>query len=161
MAGGKTDPHALSKTRRGGGLTRQGRRRFDHAGWQDHGQSPQGRRHRVQSRQSQPFRGTGQGRTGRHHAGAEIAALYAAARWKAWACPAILGCEIREASMLKRLLLASVFAGACTPAFSAATLDPTHAIGLMPDQIQWKKGEASDTAWPIGDPKTPGACLEL
>ena len=26
--------------------------------------------------------------------------------------------------MLKRLLLASVFAAACTPAFSAATLDP-------------------------------------
>ena len=31
----------------------------------------------------------------------------------------------------------------------------------MPDQIQWKKGEASDTAWPIGDPTKPGACLEF
>jgi len=63
--------------------------------------------------------------------------------------------------MLKRLLLASVFAGACTPAFSAATIDPTRAIGLMPDQIQWTKGVNNDTAWPIGDPKKPGACLEL
>ena len=47
------------------------------------------------------------------------------------------------------------------PAFGDATIDPTHAIGLTPDQIQWKKGEASDTAWPIGDPTKPGACLEL
>lgn len=63
--------------------------------------------------------------------------------------------------MLKRLLLASMFSAACTPAFSAATLDPTRAIGLMPDQIQWKKGVNNDTAWPIGDPKQPGACLQL
>jgi hypothetical protein len=62
--------------------------------------------------------------------------------------------------MLKQLLIASVFAGACTPAF-AASLDPNNAIGLMPDQIQWKKGEASDTAWPIGDPAKPGMCMEL
>ena len=57
--------------------------------------------------------------------------------------------------MLKRLLLASAFAAACTPAFSAATIDPTRAIGLMPDQIQWTKGVNNDTAWPIGDPKKP------
>ena len=35
------------------------------------------------------------------------------------------------------------------------------AVGLTPDQIQWKKGEANDTAWPIGDPAKPGMCLEL
>lgn len=64
--------------------------------------------------------------------------------------------------MLKRLLLASIFsAAACTQAFSAATIDPTRAIGLMPDQIQWTKGVNNDTAWPIGDPKKPGHCLEL
>ena len=62
--------------------------------------------------------------------------------------------------MLKQLLIASVFAGASAPAF-AASLDPNNAIGLMPDQIQWKKGEASDTSWPIGDPAKPGACLEF
>ena len=64
--------------------------------------------------------------------------------------------------MFKRLLLASMFsAAACTQAFSAATLDPTRAIGLMPDQIVWKKGVNNDTAWVIGDPKKPGPCLEL
>ena len=63
--------------------------------------------------------------------------------------------------MIKHLLLASMLLGSAAPAFAQATIDPTHAIGLMPDQIQWKKGEANDTAWPIGDPKKPGACLEL
>jgi len=64
--------------------------------------------------------------------------------------------------MLKKLLLASVFLGSVTAgAFGQATIDPTHAIALTPDQIQWKKGEASDTAWPIGDPNKPGACLEF
>ena len=63
--------------------------------------------------------------------------------------------------MIRHLLLASMFLGQAAPALAQATTDPTHAIGLMPDQIQWKKGEASDTAWPIGDPKKPGACLEL
>ena len=48
--------------------------------------------------------------------------------------------------MIKKLFLASVILAASLPAFGAAALDPTHAIGLMPDQIQWKKGEASDTA---------------
>ena len=62
--------------------------------------------------------------------------------------------------MLKQLLIASVFASACAPAF-AASIDPNNAIALTPDQIQWKKGEASDTSWPIGDPAKPGACLEL
>ena len=64
--------------------------------------------------------------------------------------------------MLKRLLLASIFSAAAgTQAFSAATIDPTRAIGLMPDQIQWTKGVNNDTAWPIGDPKNAGHCLEL
>jgi quercetin dioxygenase-like cupin family protein len=63
--------------------------------------------------------------------------------------------------VLKRLILASVLLGLASPALAAATTDPTHAIGLLPDQIQWKKGEASDTAWPIGDQNKPGACLEL
>ena len=63
--------------------------------------------------------------------------------------------------MLKQLVIASVvFAGACAPAF-AASIDPNNAIALTPDQIQWKKGEASDTSWPIGDPAKPGACLEF
>jgi hypothetical protein len=62
--------------------------------------------------------------------------------------------------MLKQLLIASIVAGACAPAF-AASLDPNNAIGLTPDQIVWKKGEANDTAWPIGDPAKPGMCLEL
>ena len=64
--------------------------------------------------------------------------------------------------MLKKLLLASVFLGSVTGgSFGQATIDPTHAIALTPDQIQWKKGEANDTAWPIGDPNKPGACLEF
>jgi hypothetical protein len=62
--------------------------------------------------------------------------------------------------MIRKLLLVSMFLAGSAPGF-AATTDPTHAIGLMPDQVQWKMGEASDTAWPIGDPKKPGACLEL
>ena len=58
--------------------------------------------------------------------------------------------------MIKKLLLASVISRRHPHRLSAhATIDPTHAIGLMPDQIQWKKGEASDTAWPIGDPTSP------
>jgi quercetin dioxygenase-like cupin family protein len=64
-------------------------------------------------------------------------------------------------AVLNRLILASVLLGVASPAFAAATTDPTHAIGLLPDQVQWKKGEASDTAWPIGDQHKPGACLEL
>jgi hypothetical protein len=62
--------------------------------------------------------------------------------------------------MLKQLLIASVLASASAPAF-AASIDPNNAIALTPDQIQWKKGEASDTSWPIGDPAKPGACLEF
>jgi len=63
--------------------------------------------------------------------------------------------------MLNKLFAASLFLGACAPAFGQATIDPARAAALMPDQIQWKKGEANDTAWPIGDKDKPGACLEL
>jgi hypothetical protein len=63
--------------------------------------------------------------------------------------------------MLKKLFLASVILAASMPAFGQATIDPTRAIGLTPDKIQWTKGVNNDTAWPIGDPKKPGACLEL
>ena len=54
-----------------------------------------------------------------------------------------------------------MFVGLHGAGLQAASIDPNHAIALTPDQIQWKKGEASDTAWPIGDPAKPGACLEL
>jgi hypothetical protein len=63
--------------------------------------------------------------------------------------------------MLKTLLLASVFVGACAPAFAAAAIDPSRAVTFTPDQIQWQKGEASDQAWPIGDKDKPGMCMEL
>ncbi|HEY0267023.1 MAG TPA: hypothetical protein VGC16_09740 [Rhizomicrobium sp.] len=63
--------------------------------------------------------------------------------------------------MLRHLLLASAFLSAAAPALAAAAIDPTHAAGLTPDQIQWTRGEASDTAWPIGDQHKPGPCLEL
>jgi hypothetical protein len=63
--------------------------------------------------------------------------------------------------MLKTLLLASVFVGACAPAFAAAAIDPRRAVTFTPDQIQWQKGEASDQAWPIGDKDKPGMCMEL
>ena len=68
--------------------------------------------------------------------------------------------------MIKKLLLASAFLSAITPALTtaagaAATIDPKNAIALTPDQIQWTKGEASDQAWPIGDKDKPGPCLEL
>jgi hypothetical protein len=62
--------------------------------------------------------------------------------------------------MIRKLFLASAFLAAAAPSF-AATTDPTRAIALMPDNIQWQKGEASDTAWPIGDQHKPGACMEL
>jgi hypothetical protein len=65
-----------------------------------------------------------------------------------------------ETFMIRKLLLASAFLWAGAPAI-AATIDPTHAVTLTPDQIQWTKGEANDTAWPIGDKDKPGACLEL
>jgi len=65
-----------------------------------------------------------------------------------------------EVFMIRSLLLASAIAWAGAPAI-AATTDPTHAIALLPDQIQWTKGVASDQAWPIGDKDKPGACLEL
>jgi quercetin dioxygenase-like cupin family protein len=62
--------------------------------------------------------------------------------------------------MIRKLIIASTILFMAAPVF-AATTDPTHAITLLPGQIQWKMGEASDTAWPIGDDKKPGACLEL
>jgi hypothetical protein len=68
--------------------------------------------------------------------------------------------KTQEISMFRTLLAASLLLSAA-PAFAAATTDPSHAIALLPDQIQWTKGEASDTAWPIGDPHKAGACLEL
>ncbi len=63
--------------------------------------------------------------------------------------------------MIRRLILASALLAATAPAFADATIDPARAIGLLPDQIKWQKGEASDQAWPIGDKDTPGACMEL
>jgi hypothetical protein len=65
-----------------------------------------------------------------------------------------------EVFMIRNLLLASAILWVGAPAI-AATTDPTHAIALLPDQIQWTKGVASDQAWPIGDKDKPGACLEL
>ena len=43
--------------------------------------------------------------------------------------------------MLRKLLLIPAFLAAAMPAFAAATIDPTRAIGLTPDQIVWNKGE--------------------
>ena len=68
--------------------------------------------------------------------------------------------------MLRKLFLLSAFLAVATPAFAQttgtkATIDPTRAIGLTPDQIQWTKKPNNDTAWVIGDPKKPGPCLEL
>ena len=63
--------------------------------------------------------------------------------------------------MIKHLLSTAIVIGFAASAIAQPTLDPSRAIGLTPDKIQWKKGEANDTAWPIGDPKTPGPCLEL
>ncbi len=63
--------------------------------------------------------------------------------------------------MLRRLILAAATLAGTAPGFAAATIDPSRAIGLLPDQIQWGKGEASDKAWPVGDEKKPGACIEL
>ena len=63
--------------------------------------------------------------------------------------------------MLSRFALAAAYLAAATPGFAAAAIDPSRAITFQPDQIQWQKGEASDQAWPIGDSKKPGACMEL
>ena len=63
--------------------------------------------------------------------------------------------------MLRKLILCTAIIGFTAPAFAAATIDPTHAIALTPDQIQWTKGEASDKAWPVGDEHKPGACIEM
>jgi len=60
-------------------------------------------------------------------------------------------------------LLAAGIALAAPPAQAQpqAKIDPTHAIGLTPDKIQWEKSVSADKAWPIGDPNKPGPCLEL
>ena len=63
--------------------------------------------------------------------------------------------------MLRHLIAASLLVSSVTPGMAQATIDPSHAITFQPDQLQWQKGEASDQVWPIGDPKKPGACLEL
>ena len=68
--------------------------------------------------------------------------------------------------MLRKLLLLPAILVATTQAFGQATVDkptvdPTRAIGLNPDQIQWTKGERNDTAWVVGDPKKEGHCLQL
>ncbi len=47
------------------------------------------------------------------------------------------------------------------PALLAAAIASGHAESLTPDQIEWQKGDASDSAWPVGDPKKPGACVQL
>ena len=59
-----------------------------------------------------------------------------------------------------RKVLASLLLLSAAPSL-AATTDQTHIIGLQPGAIQWTKGEASDSAWPIGDPQKPGACMQL
>ena len=56
--------------------------------------------------------------------------------------------------MLRTLALASgLMAVALAPVFAqdAAAINPSRAVGLTPDKIQWQKGEASDQAWPIGN----------
>ena len=63
--------------------------------------------------------------------------------------------------MLRHLIAASFLVSSVAPCFAAATIDPSRAITFQPNQIQWQKGEASDQAWPIGDSKKPGACMEL
>lgn len=68
--------------------------------------------------------------------------------------------------MFRSILLASGLAASTTFMATAAlgqgaSLDPSRAIGLTPDKIQWQKGEASDQAWPIGNKDQPGPCMEL
>jgi len=68
--------------------------------------------------------------------------------------------------MLRIHILAAAACSALLAALPAlaqgeATIDPARAVGLTPDKIEWEKGEASDKAWPIGNPSQPGPCLEL
>ncbi len=63
--------------------------------------------------------------------------------------------------MPRKLLLIPAFLAAMAPAFAQPTIDPRNAIGLLPDQIQWTKGERNDEAWVVGDRNTPGPCLQL
>jgi hypothetical protein len=43
----------------------------------------------------------------------------------------------------------------------AAQPDPKAVIYTLPDKIEWKKGEASDTANLQGDPSKPGLYIQL
>jgi hypothetical protein len=63
--------------------------------------------------------------------------------------------------MRTRLLLAAAYLAGTVPVLAQATTDPSRAIALTPDKIQWTLGEASDKAWPVGDEHKPGACIEL
>jgi hypothetical protein len=63
--------------------------------------------------------------------------------------------------MLRSLIIAAAYFAATSLSFAQAVTDPTRAIGLTPDKIQWTLGEASDKAWPVGDEHKPGACIEL
>src|SRR5690242_11771698 len=69
-------------------------------------------------------------------------------------------CILAEARMHRGIVAVCLALGFAAPALAAVT-DPTHIAGLTPDKIEWRKGEASDQAWPIGDPSKAGACLEL
>jgi len=62
--------------------------------------------------------------------------------------------------MIRTLLIGCCVLAVAAPVFAAAT-DPTHILAQPADTLQWQKGEADDTVWPIGDPKKPGACMEL
>lgn len=63
--------------------------------------------------------------------------------------------------MLRKFLLAAVYLAGTSAGFAQATTDPSRAIGLTPDKIQWTLGEASDKAWPVGDEHKPGPCIQL
>lgn len=55
-------------------------------------------------------------------------------------------------------LVSALLAG---PSIAQAAIDPTHAIGLLPDQIPWVHRDGSDVYWMVGDPAKPGLCIEL
>ena len=98
------------------------------------------------------------GQQSRHHAGAEIASQ--SQDGKGWRS------RLSSAKQQGRLSCSSIClwhrslpAPARPPSRRHHRSHPRHR--LTPDQIQWKKGEANDTAWPIGDRHKPGACMEL
>ena len=63
--------------------------------------------------------------------------------------------------MLRRVFIAAIYLAGTSAGFAQATTDPSRAIGLTPDKIQWTLGEASDKAWPVGDEHKPGPCIQL